>query len=516
MIKQRYESLKSARQAFINTAEDCAKLTIPSVFPEHGLGDGENLHRPNQSLGARGVANLSARLMMALLPPNRPFFRFRPKPAEYMRLQEAGPEVESEVEAALVDAEQATMKAIDSANIRRQIFLAARLLVVTGNALMILREDNTLQIMNLRQYAVARDMSGQVQEIITHESLAWERLSDELKARVEKPDDSPSSSNYARESDPSSVDLYTSSRFDGERWQFTQEVKDTVVSKGEYKAGNHPYIPLRWNSLPGEDYGRGHVEELLGDLAALDSLSESIEQVAAASAMLLGLVNPAGVTKIEDIAKAENLEFIQGVEEDVSFLKVEKFSDMSVAGQSALQLRQAVGQAFLLNTSLQRDGERVTATEIRVMAQELEGTLGGVFTHLAGEMQGPLLRRLVSQLKQQRALPDFPEGLVDFEILTGLEALGREADLVRIQQFLSFLQGMPPEVLGVLRWEGMMRKAASALSLDIDDVIMTREEIEEQERRAAEARAIEQANTSAAQSGGQALGQAMTQQFTGG
>lgn len=48
----------------------------------------------------------------------------------------------------------------------------------------------------------------------------------------------------------------------------------------------------------------------------------------------------------------------------------------------------------LLNSAVQRNGERVTAEEIRYVAGELEDTLGGVYSLLSQELQLSLIRRV--------------------------------------------------------------------------------------------------------------------------
>ena len=59
-----------------------------------------------------------------------------------------------------------------------------------------------------------------------------------------------------------------------------------------------------------------------------------------------------------------------------------------------------LGAAFLLNTAVTRDAERVTAQEIRMQAQELESSLGGVYSRLANELQLPLAKRLLQEIDE--------------------------------------------------------------------------------------------------------------------
>jgi hypothetical protein len=87
--------------------------------------------------------------------------------------------------------------------------------------------------------------------------------------------------------------------------------------------------------------------------------------------------------------------------------------------------------AFLLNSAIQRNAERVTAEEIRYMAQELEAALGGIYSTLSQEFQLPFVTRVMFQMERQKKLPVLPEGLVKPAIITGVEALGRGNDVVR-------------------------------------------------------------------------------------
>ena len=52
-----------------------------------------------------------------------------------------------------------------------------------------------------------------------------------------------------------------------------QEVKGVIIpsSVGKFPLDKSPYIPLRMSSISQEDYGRGFVEQYLGDLRSLES-----------------------------------------------------------------------------------------------------------------------------------------------------------------------------------------------------------------------------------------------------
>ena len=73
--KQRYSKLTQNREHFLDRAEECSELTIPSLIKPEGFTSSDDLYNPFQSVGARGVNNLASKLLLLLLPPNSPFFR---------------------------------------------------------------------------------------------------------------------------------------------------------------------------------------------------------------------------------------------------------------------------------------------------------------------------------------------------------------------------------------------------------------------------------------------------------
>ena len=131
--------------------------------------------------------------------------------------------------------------------------------------------------------------------------------------------------------------------------------------------------------MDGNDYGRSFVEELYGDLKSLEALTGAIVEGSAASAKLLFMVRPNGTTKARSIADAPNGAIISGAAEDVTTLQAQKFNDFRVAQETMQTITERLAYSFLLNSSVQRQAERVTAEEVRYMAQEL-GLLSVVST----------------------------------------------------------------------------------------------------------------------------------------
>ena len=228
--------------------------------------------------------------------------------------------------------------------------------------------------------------------------------------------------------------------------------------------------------MDGEDYGRGYVEEYLGDLKSLESLTQSIVEGSAAAAKVLFLVRPNGTTRVKTLAESPNGAIVTGDDNDVSSLQLGKSQDFNVAQQTIQMLQTRLSRVFLMNSSIRRDAERVTAEEIRIAHQELEIALGGVYSVLSQEFQLPLVELLMNKMEKEKKIPELPsEGLKPL-IITGVEALGRGEDLNKLGLFLQQLSPLGPQVIQEINVEDYITRLAGSLGIDTEGLVKSPEQ----------------------------------------
>ncbi len=474
----RYRALEAARRPFLERAREAARLTIPSLCPDNDR-QGADLPTPYQGVGARGVNALTNKLLLAQFPPNTPFFRLTVDDDALAAAEASSDEdLRGSVESALQRLERAIMTEIETGFARAGLHTALKLLVATGNALVHLPPEGGLRVFRLDRYVVRRDAAGVPEEIVLQEDVAVDALPEKTQARL-----GGAKRGEEAASAPRKVPLYTWIRRSGDGWSVAQEAGgvEIVESRGGYPPGGLDWLALRWSHVDGEDYGRGHVEEQIGDLKSLEGLMQAIVEGSAAAAKLTILVNPGGQTDAEELAEAENGAIIDGLPGDVAMLQANKFNDFRVAFQTTEILTQRLSQAFLLHSAATRDAERVTAEEIRFMAAELEDALGGVYSVLAEELQRPLVESLLRRKIRAGATPPMPAGLLKPLILTGLEALGRGRDFTRLTQFMSFLSavgGVAASPAGArLNASELILRGAAALGVDAAGLMRPEEDV---------------------------------------
>jgi len=469
----RYAQLQSARSTFDREAKESSKLTIPSLIPESTTGTRAKIKTPFQAVGARGVNSLASKLLFALLPPSTAFFKLSIDSLELLKQGQEG--LETEIDKGLRTIETALMNEIEISNDRVAMFEALKHLIVGGNVLLYLTDDG-LKVYPLSKFVCKRDAVGNVLEIITQESVSPNALSSEFLEQIKKKE------NYDEKTMDSDLDIYTYVRRVNDDFMWYQECKGEKIpgTDGRSKVDVSPWITLRFVRIDGEDYGRGYVEEYRGDLISLEALMQAIIEGAAASAKTLFLVNPNGVTRAATLAKAPNGAIREGSANDISVMQVGKAADFSVSQAVMQTITGRLEYAFLMARSVQRDAERVTAAEVTMMANELENSLGGIYSILTQEFQLPYLKRRMHMLVRSGKAPKLPEKLVKPKIVTGVQGLGRGNDRNKLIEFIGTVsQALGPDIMRqYMNVDEAIKRLATSIGIDTANLVKTQEEIQ--------------------------------------
>jgi hypothetical protein len=429
------------------------------------------LKTPWQSVGAKCVVTLSSKLMLGLLPPQTSFFKLQLNESQLG--EEFPPEIRSELDLSFAKIERTIMENLASSDDRVVVHQALKHLVVGGNALIYMGPDG-LKVYPLNRYVVDRDGNGNVIEIVTKESIN--------KKLVEGYAEEPKPNAVANNTDSTAdeCDIYTHIKRDNNRFVWHQEVYGKILPKSIGKAplDTNPWLVLRWNTVDGEQYGRGRVEEFIGDFKSLEALSQALVEGSASAAKVVFTVSPSSTTKPETLAKAGNGSIIQGRPDDIGVIQVGKSADFRTAYEMAVGLEKRLSDAFLI---LQvRDSSRTTAEEVSATQLELEQSLGGLFSLLTVEFLVPYLNRKLSVAQKKGDVPRLPKDIVNPTIVAGINSLGRGQDAVALGNFLTTIsQTMGPEaMLKYINPEEVVKRMAAAQGIDVLNLVKTMQEVQ--------------------------------------
>ncbi len=476
----RYAKLASDRTIFLDTARDCATLSIPHILTPTGVVNGQKLPTPWQSIGAKGVNVMASKLMLSLFPVTATFFKLQINDGKLASDPDLDATIKSEIDLSLSKMERVVMQNIAESQDRVILHQAMKHLIVTGNVLLYMGSSG-IKLYPLDRYVVVRDGEGTPTEIVTVESINRqflpERFQKNRKVTNHTGDNAavPSVDVTVGEEEAA---VYTWAKLKDGQWRWRQEVDGEMLEETQGKAPKTttPWLPLRFNVVDGEDYGRGRIEEYLGDLKSLEGLMQAMVEGSAAAAKVVFLVSPSATVKPSSLAKAGNGAILQGRAEDVTVVQAQKSADFSSALNMITQLTQRLSEAFLILTV--RQSERTTAEEIRATQQELNEQLGGIYGTLTAELLRPYLQRKLFTLQRAGQVPKLPKGIVFPTVVAGVEGIGRGQDRESLMMFLQTVsQTLGPDMMArFIDPEEAIKRLAASQGIDTLKLVKTKEE----------------------------------------
>ena len=453
MIKQthmsaasKYDAGLGERSQYEDRAEENARLTDPYLYVRSKNPTGQSngdLPVPFQSLGSMGIKNLASKLNLVVLPPNQPSFKYSISDDVLEALDEdtqgaieSGEEIDQALTRGYAELEvakltRAIQQNIEETNARVEMPEIMQQLLISGNICIFVDKEEDMELFHLDSFVIVeRERKGRVLNLVIKEEFNINSLDQSVLDQINTDSDIQDSLSGVK-----TISIYTEVVYDKRLKYFKSEQQfstGTVVegTKFTYPKGN-PYITPRIAKISGEKYGRSYVEGIIGDLRAYSGLSGSIRDLAAAAARVIGILKPnSASTFVEAINNAANGDFVVGNIDDLSFLKAELSGDFSVVNAVRSDVKADLEKAFLMLR--QRDAERVTAEEIRTFAEEINRSLGNVYSMLSKELQMPLIEAYIMRMGNKITKPTD----VDLKIITGIEAIGRVNDIEQIKLFI--------------------------------------------------------------------------------
>jgi hypothetical protein len=490
----------------LDRIERYAQLTIPTLFlPDDWNDDTYELNLDYQSVGAQLVNHLTNKMMLALFAPSRPFFRMDPSDEVLSQAAKVGAD-EQAVQETLSVGERKAVKAMDSLALRPKLYQQIKLLIVTGNCLTIYnRKKKSVRVVSVKYWRVKRNSEGQMHTLVIKECIKRDELEQSVQNLL-------MARSMMTKEDRRTVDHYrVITRTPTGRYRMEQWVDDFLLPDDEY-GGNWsekdcPYRVSTWDLADESDYGTGLVENYSGAFEAVSALSRARIEAAILASEFRWLANPGGMTRPEDFKNTKNGECLPGVEGDLFLVQAAAEVAQAIQVQTAVitDYVNQLGRAFLLSSAVTRDAERVTAEEIRMVAQELETGLGGAYSRIAIDVQEPLAYFLLEMVD----LKVKGEGITPV-VVTGLDALSRNGDLENLKLFLqdvAELKSLPPQVLATMDVDRIIRDMATARGLPAAKYVKAEAQVKREQKEAmqqsVDAQAAVDANAAQAQAAAQ-------------
>jgi hypothetical protein len=291
-------------------------------------------------------------------------------------------------------------------------------------------------------------------------------------------------------------EVYCRITTDGEGCTVSKEDRDgNSLGGGSYEVS--PYVLLRWASVSGENYGRSHCEDVIGDIKTLEGFTEGlINGIAAASIFWQG-VDPTGITELDDISGSPTGSFVSSRPNEVFTISPAATMNPQISStQTGVEvMRREIGRAFLMDSASMPKGERVTATAVRMIGQELEHVLGGAFSSIARDLMEPIVQRAVfimtttEQIDTRIEKLFTTDGILGVAIVTGLQALSRDTDLQKLMQMGEMVRNLPEQAAAMFKWDEYGKALVSAIGFNASQWIKSEEDVRQEQLKMAQAQA---------------------------
>jgi hypothetical protein len=482
-VREQWDALDTERCSALDRKREHATMTIPSLLPYEGKTMSTPLEVPYSSIPAEGINALASRIMSVVFPlTGQSVF-------ELIVRQVMNPEGQdtSDMEEQFYRFEQFVMDQLAPSNLRAATQMVYKHLLCIGDCLVHMDDNFNFRVFRADQYVVVRQHEGQWVEIVVKEYVDPELHPELPKGGQRAPETNGAQWSHSQDWEP----LFTKIKraADGSI-EIRQEFRDSWVDKPITEEVSN-YFPLRWQALAGEPYGVSHVEDSYGDIRGLDGLAKALLDGAALNAEYRWGVNPLGITEMQDMLDSYNGSYVSTQPGDVFPLQFQNAAQVQATQVAVAHREQAVGRRFLMNSAVQPTGERVTARQVSLIAQELEGQLGGVLSMAAREIQEPIIRRAIHVMKTKGLLPDFivdeineAGGVLMLRMRAGLEILNREAEREKLDAAIERMRNLPPQALEVFEWTEIARDWWQSLGLDTKGRVKTRDQLEQERQQA--------------------------------
>lgn len=471
-------------------------LNSQVILPDSGSTD----------LPGSAVENFNSILQKILFPVNRPFFAFDvPQQAQ----EDSGLD-ETALQATL---DASVLGMLDILKQKKMYSALPKLFentTIIGNGLLFMgyKVTDPVTFISPADFVWRRTATGICKELIIREVIAVRDLPEDLAKLLEKKGYVGLKKNQDHTSlyELRAVQKYTYVEFTEKSQKISEYVEDFKVGETFSRSSKEPiFIPVAPNVPVKTHYGVGKVQSAISSILQVRGATLGVARLNSLISNLKFEVPYNAVQTIKKLKNAKQTDYIPVPEKgSISLMNFGTVNTGSL--EMGMEVaKQEIARKFLVNSLAVRQAERVTAEEIRRLAEELTSVHSNLLQSYADQLQEPLVQYAMHHLElvsnEGKAVKDALQEL-DVKIITGTSAIDRvsESDnLVAMLQESAYLGSLPDYVVAFLKVSNILQKLAQARGIPSREIIKSQEEIQEEQQRAREAEEAKEAAVTQAQ-----------------
>lgn len=495
-----YERLK-----VLNIAREISAFTDPYFYPPAGYQGIDELANPVNSMTNTAINNFLAQMLIAFLPPNRLPYKLEANIYSYMdwleQIEQAalegaatqGFEYQPEV---LADkainelyqhykrAERYALSDLEAKKARKSILDAIKHTSFAGNTLIEYKKDaENMRVYSLEDFAVERDYDGKVVEAVICDYVKVKRLDPKLKKSIIKAKDK----HYLEDIDTIKIFREISYMSSIKKYEEVMVLEcNTVLTDTlkRYKPKKLPYIFPVTTLSTGSNYGMPIIHSVLGHIRTAESLRRAVNDTSHWNSMLYLGLDPASGLNPKQIEKAKNGAVLPIKPEQLQMINKGAHNELQSMSKELELVNREIGIFFLSAMNSVRDGERVTATEIKMIRDEINKSKGTTYTDFENTMIHPMsllsFNYLMEENKVNKEISD-----VDVKVITGVDAFTIEEDLMSFRMFIGDLANLG--LIDKVNQDELIRRMSNLFNEETLSLIKTKEQQADEQMKEQEA-----------------------------
>jgi len=231
-------------------------------------------------------------------------------------------------------------------------------------------------------------------------------------------------------------------------------------------------MPIEMKTSKEYNYSNGYVNDYYKSFLTINQLEQAVLEGSVAASKVLTLISPGSVVQEKSVQESSNGDVMRGNRDDVQTVNFANGLDPSKTVFQIQRAMQSISNGFLMSSKNVRDAERVTTAEIRMIQDEMQKLLAGMYASIGISFQIPYINR-----KYYKFLKENPNRALDknleLTVITGLELITRNAELEKLRSFVSDgIATLGENFFSIINPKVYIQKLANANNYDISELLI--------------------------------------------
>lgn len=480
-----FTELKASRSSWEDNWELCAKYTMPQMYLEDSVRESgvepEDLVI-GDSIGYEALNNFISQILKIAFPAQGAFFRVTKKKGNTPNF-DALPK--NKHDAIFRRLEDESMTALYKKGLHAQKTMLLGTMLCLGDVVYKVpkAKGEKIQVYDLNDVVLKRRRNGDITDIIICEGIEFKHLPEFARVILQ-------TKGKRKYSMDDIVKFYTHVRLNehGKKTvahsvddiSLDTPVNFTPTELCEYQVGS---LTLK----RGSNYAIGVVQQYLPDIHKANVYADTATDTAVVGSLVNWAISPKANIRPDEFADREQGQPFGVNPADIQPIQANVGQHLQITQLMYNEIVQKLSRVFLLPNAIQRDAERVTAQEIRMISQRLEETHNGLKAMIAENLQRPLAHLGLDSIDDEEL--NKYKGEVEISVVTAMEAQSRSMELDNMMASLgdtTVLNSVPPQVQDRIKLPEVLSTIFNSRNTNSDTFVKTEDEFQAEQQAIAE------------------------------